>query len=95
ARADLAWRAQLAARTFSDAGLEVSSPDGGVVSVTAPGPEQAVAWAAACAAQGIAVGCFRPPSTPDTRSRLRLTINTGERREDFVHALAVIVKEAP
>ncbi|MGH3727485.1 MAG: 8-amino-7-oxononanoate synthase [Micromonosporaceae bacterium] len=95
ARAELAARARQAVEALSSAGLEVSRPDAGVVSVTAPGPEEAVAWAAACAAAGVAVGCFRPPSTPDSRSRLRLTINTGVRREDFDHALAVIAKAAP
>ena len=95
ARRELADRTRLAVAVLGDAGFEVSRPDGGVISVTAPGPEQAVAWAAACAAQGVAVGCFRPPSTPDNRSRLRLTVNTGVRRVDFAHALDVIVKEAP
>jgi 8-amino-7-oxononanoate synthase len=74
---------------------EVSEPDAGVVSVTAPGPEAAVAWAAACLARGVAVGCFRPPSTPDTRSRLRLTVNVGVPRADFEHALDVIAECAP
>jgi 8-amino-7-oxononanoate synthase len=61
-----------------------------VVSVTAPGPVEAVAWAAACRERGVAVGCFRPPSTPDGRSRLRLTINMGVPREAFEAALDVI-----
>ena len=29
------------------------------------GPEAAVEWASDCRDRGIAVGCFRPPSTPD------------------------------
>jgi 8-amino-7-oxononanoate synthase len=66
-----------------------------VVSVTAPGPEVAVAWAAECLDRGVAVGCFRPPSTPDSRSRLRLTINVGVPREDFDRALDVVVRCAP
>jgi 8-amino-7-oxononanoate synthase len=61
-----------------------------VVSLMAPGPQEAVAWAAACRARGIAVGCFRPPSTPDKRSRLRLTINVGVAEEDFLEAMEVI-----
>jgi len=76
-------------------GYAVSQPDAGVVSVTAPGPEAAVAWAAACRARGVAVGCFRPPSTPDGRSRLRLTVNVGVPRPDFAHALDVIAECAP
>jgi 8-amino-7-oxononanoate synthase len=63
--------------------------------VTAPGPEAAAAWAAACAERGVAVGCFRPPSTPDSRSRLRLTISAGVDRADFERALDVVVECAP
>jgi 8-amino-7-oxononanoate synthase len=65
------------------------------VSVAAPGPDEAFAWAAACRERGVAVGCFRPPSTPDGRSRLRLTINVGLAPEAFDEALDVIVKERP
>src|SRR6266508_4264367 len=77
------------------AGLDVTTPAGGVISVTAPGPQEALAWAAACRAQGVAVGCFRPPSTPDGRSRLRLTVNVGVPREAFEAALAVVLASAP
>ncbi|MGH3662649.1 MAG: 8-amino-7-oxononanoate synthase [Micromonosporaceae bacterium] len=94
-RAALADRANTAVKALRDARLDVTQPAGGVISVTAPGPEQAVAWAAACAVRGVAVGCFRPPSTPDKRSRLRLTINTGIPREDFERALTIIIEEAP
>ncbi|MGK5521162.1 8-amino-7-oxononanoate synthase [Micromonospora sp. URMC 107] len=94
-RAELADRAALAVRRLSGAGLVVSAPDGAVVSVTAPGPEAASAWAADCRDRGVAVGCFRPPSTPDGRSRLRLTIGAGVPRADFERALEVIVECAP
>jgi 8-amino-7-oxononanoate synthase len=36
-------------------------------------PEAAVAAAAFCLERGLRVGCFRPPSVPDGRSRLRVT----------------------
>lgn len=95
ARRELADRTRLVVEVLGGAGFEVSRPEAGVVSVTAPGPEQAVAWAAGCASAGVAVGCFRPPSTPDNRSRLRLTINTGVPRDAFEDALGIIVKHAP
>jgi 8-amino-7-oxononanoate synthase len=94
-RATLAARAHSVVRRLRAAGLTVSDPVGGVVSVTAPGPEAAVAWAADCRDRGIAVGCFRPPSTPDDRSRLRLTINAGVPAADFARAVDVIVECAP
>lgn len=94
-RAELVDRAATAVRRLRAAGLQVSAPAGGVVSVTAPGPEAAVAWAADCLDRGVAVGCFRPPSTPDSRSRLRLTVNVGVPRTDFDRALCVVVECAP
>lgn len=94
-RAELRDRARAAVIRLRQAGLEVLSPAGGVVPVLAPHPEAAVAWAAACRERGVAVGCFRPPSTPDKRSRLRLTINVAVPRMDFDRALDVVVETAP
>jgi 8-amino-7-oxononanoate synthase len=90
----IARGAQTVARLRS-AGLEVSSPVAGVLSVLAPGPEAALAWAEDCRDRGIAVGCFRPPSTPDGSSRLRLTLNAGIPDADFARALDVIVECSP
>jgi len=70
-------------------------PAGGVISVEAPSAEQAATWAAACLRSGVAVGCFRPPSTPDHVSRLRLTVNVGVPREAFEQALEKVVEAAP
>jgi 8-amino-7-oxononanoate synthase len=94
-RAELADRAAAIVRVLGAAGLDVSTPRGGVVAVTAPGPEAAVAWAADCAERGVAVGCFRPPSTPDGSSRLRLTVNVGVPRDAFDRALRVVLECAP
>ncbi len=55
------------------AGLPATRPDGAVVAIALGEPERAVAAAANCADAGVLVGCFRPPSVPDGRSRLRLT----------------------
>ncbi len=92
-RAELHERADLVGKRLTD--HEVSEPDAGVVSVAARSPDAAVAWAKACRDRGVAVGCFRPPSTPDGRSRLRLTINVGVSRADFARALDVIAECAP
>ncbi|GAB2957079.1 8-amino-7-oxononanoate synthase [Micromonospora polyrhachis] len=94
-RAESARRADHAVQRLRAAGLVVSTPAGAVLSVAAPDAESAVAWAASCLDRGVAVGCFRPPSTPDSRSRLRLTINVGVPSADFDRALDVIVATAP
>jgi 8-amino-7-oxononanoate synthase len=84
-------RAELAARAAMVGTLgAIGAPAGGVVSLAAPSAQAAVAWAAACRERGVAVGCFRPPSTPDSRSRLRLTVNVGVSRDDFEYALDVV-----
>jgi len=86
-------RAELAARVRLLASLGASAaPAGGVVSLTAGSAQAAVDWAAACRERGVAVGCFRPPSTPDNQSRLRLTVNVGVPRADFEYALDVVAE---
>jgi len=94
-RATLHARAALAAQTLRTAGLGVSDPAGGVISIAAPDAATALVWATACRDRGVAVGCFRPPSTPDPRSRLRLTINAGISSSDFERALDVVMATAP
>jgi 8-amino-7-oxononanoate synthase len=93
-RATVRGRADQAARTLRAAGLDVSTPAAGVVSVTAPAAEAASDWATGCLERGVAVGCFRPPSTPDTRSRLRITINAGLAASDFDRAIDVVIATA-
>ncbi|THV28285.1 aminotransferase class I/II-fold pyridoxal phosphate-dependent enzyme [Glycomyces paridis] len=90
ARTELARRAALAA-----VALGTPIPAAGVLSPPAGDAHAATAWAAACADRGVAVGCFRPPSTPDHRSRLRITVNTGIPAPDFERALQVITEARP
>jgi 8-amino-7-oxononanoate synthase len=88
-----------AARSLADglrsAGLPVSEPTSAVVSVRAPSPELAVAWADDCRAAGVWVGCFRPPSVPDKVSRLRLTARADLTDGDLDRAIDVITRCAP
>ena len=66
-------RAVELAAAAATTGREVSSPDAAVVSVLVGDAAVAVAAAKTCLERGVRVGCFRPPSVPDGRSRLRLT----------------------
>lgn len=61
-------RAQLISRIC---GIDASA--GAVQSLPMPSPEAAVAARDQLRAEGVLVGCFRPPSVPDEISRLRIT----------------------
>ncbi|MFD0417271.1 8-amino-7-oxononanoate synthase [Streptomyces sp. NPDC127108] len=76
-------------------GLSAVRPDAAVVSVRAPSPEAAVRWAADCRREGLAVGCFRPPSVPDGVSRLRLTARADLSDAQVAEAVATISRTAP
>ena len=80
---------------LAEAGLSVTTPDAAVVSVPAPSPEAAVAWADACRGAGVWVGCFRPPSVPDKVSRLRLTARADLTDGEVDRAVKVITENAP
>ncbi|AHI00599.1 8-amino-7-oxononanoate synthase [Kutzneria viridogrisea] len=77
------------------AGLTASEPTAAVVSVRAPSPDAAVAWSSDCRKEGVLVGCFRPPSTPDQISRLRLTARADLTESDLDRAVEVITRTAP
>lgn len=91
---DLADRVQRnAARLHKiavDAGLPASPPSGAVTSVILGDPDSTVAAAELCAQQGVRVGCFRPPSVPDGRSRLRLTARADLTEADFARVSRVL-----
>src|SRR3984885_8344064 len=68
---ELTGRVRRNAALLADA-VGVAAPAGAVLSVPMPGPREALAAVAAAAERGLRIGCFRPPSTPDGVSRLRL-----------------------
>jgi 8-amino-7-oxononanoate synthase len=62
-----------------EAGWRATTPSAAVTSVLVGEPDAALAAQRACAAAGVAVGCFRPPSVPDGVSRLRLAAQPRSR----------------
>jgi 8-amino-7-oxononanoate synthase len=90
---------ELAERTLSiasrlAAALRIAAPAGAVLSVAMSGPDEALRAQAELAADGFLVGCFRPPSTPDGESRIRLSARatlTDDQVEQVVSRLAEAV----
>ncbi|MFW0791632.1 8-amino-7-oxononanoate synthase [Gordonia sp. CPCC 205333] len=76
--------ARLAARCGGD------EPAAAVVSLIIGDPHRAVAIAAGCRAEGVLVGCFRPPSVPQGTSRLRLTARADLDEQTIDHVAAVV-----
>lgn len=72
------------------AGIGAPEPTSAVVSLVLGDPERAVAARDACAAQGVHVGCFRPPSVPEGTSRLRITVRADLTDAEVATAVAAI-----
>jgi 8-amino-7-oxononanoate synthase len=89
-------RARHLAAALAAAGLAVTEPTGAVVSVLVGDPGRAFEAAATLRADGIRVGCFRPPSVPDGVSRLRLTARadlTDDQVARAVHAVRAVLAD--
>ncbi|MBR7744225.1 8-amino-7-oxononanoate synthase [Phycicoccus sp. BSK3Z-2] len=82
-----------ATRLAQACGIEV--PDGAVMSVPMPGPHETVEAVARAAEHGVRVGAFRPPSTPDGSSRLRLTAHAHHTDAELDRACTVLAGLVP
>jgi 8-amino-7-oxononanoate synthase len=79
-------------------GATLERAAGAVQSIAMPSAESALAATQAARAAGVRIGCFRPPSVPDGRSRLRLTARatlTPQEIEDSCAVLRGILEELP
>jgi 8-amino-7-oxononanoate synthase len=70
----------------ADLNLRVSAPDAAVLAVTVGESARAVRAKETCAAYGVRVGCFRPPSVPRGQACLRLTGRASLTEGDFAAA---------
>ena len=70
--------------------LGVDEPAGAVLSVAMPSPAAAVGAVERAQGAGLRLGCFRPPSTPDGISRLRLTAHAGVSDSDLDEAERIL-----
>jgi 8-amino-7-oxononanoate synthase len=86
---ELAVRVRANAAVLAEA-ADVGAPAGAVLSVPVSGPREALAGVAAAARHGLRIGCFRPPSTPDGISRLRLTAHAQHSDEELALAVKVL-----
>ncbi|TQL56774.1 8-amino-7-oxononanoate synthase [Oryzihumus leptocrescens] len=86
---ELPPRVRANAATLAEA-CGVDAPAGAVLSVPMPGPHEALAAVEEAAGHGIRIGCFRPPSTPDGTSRLRLTAHAHHTRDELALAAKVL-----
>ncbi len=84
---------EVAAALAAACGVPVA--DGAVLAVPMPGPREAVAAVATAAENGVRIGCFRPPSTPDGVSRLRLTAHAHLSDEELSTATKVLAELLP
>lgn len=79
---------QVAARLADACGVE--QPAGAVLAVPMESPQAAVEAVEKAATDGVRIGCFRPPSTPDGISRLRLTAHSDLAEDALEHAARVL-----
>jgi 8-amino-7-oxononanoate synthase len=70
----------------TDLGLNTSQADAAVIRIVLGEPDAAVHAKKVCAAEGVHVGCFRPPSVPPGQAALRLTARATMTEGDFATA---------
>ena len=75
--------------------LGIPTPRGAVMSVLTAGPHETVEAVARASERGVRIGAFRPPSTPDGSSRLRLTAHAHHETDELERALAVVADLLP
>ena len=91
---DVRARARELSAIAHDVGLDSPEPHGAVCAVLIGEPAAALAAAETCLAHGVRVGCFRPPSVPDSISRLRITARADLTPDDLERARTALTAVA-
>ena len=89
---DLCDRVRVNARRLA-AACDAEIPAAAVVSLIIGEPADALEVARRCRAEGVLVGCFRPPSVPPGTSRIRLTVR-ADLDADQLDRVAEVVTRA-
>ena len=71
-------------------GLDLADPAAAIVGLRIADPGAALAASRQCAAVGVRVGCFRPPSVPDQYSRLRMAARATLTADDVERAVHTV-----
>ncbi|MCW2665713.1 MAG: 8-amino-7-oxononanoate synthase, partial [Frankiales bacterium] len=74
------------------AALGLAAGEGAVVPVLVGAADRAAAARDACLAEGVLVGCFRPPAVPPGGSCLRLTARADLSDADLRRATDVVLR---
>lgn len=77
------------------AACRVPPPAAAVLSVPVAGPEQALAAVVRAQDRGVRIGCFRPPSTPNGSSRIRVTAHAQHTQDEIERACTVLAELMP
>ncbi|GAA1462372.1 8-amino-7-oxononanoate synthase [Williamsia maris] len=91
AEPDLCDRVRENARRLATA-CGAETPSAAVVSLIIGEPAAALEVARRCLADGVAVGCFRPPSVPPGTSRIRLTVRADLGAKELDRVAAVVTR---
>jgi len=91
---DLPERARANGARLAEA-CGVPAPVAALMSVPMPGPHETLEAVERARAMGLRIGGFRPPSTPDGISRVRVTSHADHTTHDLDHACRVLAEIIP
>jgi len=95
ARRDVAASAARARAALAQAGLSTLASTTQIVPVLVGAPEAALALSAALETEGLLAVAIRPPTVPESTSRLRLSFSAAHSPDDVARLLEALIRLAP